>query len=606
MKCYNCRAEIENELKYCPRCGAEQGFSKELIEAAEKGDETAVADLYNRTYNSVYQSVRMLIKDEDTVLDIVQDAYIKGFQSLAQLKNPDSFRPWMKTIAVNLAKNYLVKKKAVLFSELIEDDEESGPEVKIADDDIDTRPELAVDQRETLRMIRQILDELPDEQRLLISLYYYEDKNAREIGEMLGINENTVRSRLKAAKKVVEEKILKLEEKEDIKLHSMLPIPFMVSMLHASSQLPLEIPNPQVLGAVQKTLAGGAKAGISLASKTAASDAAKSAGAGVAKAVSMKVIAVVTAAAVTIGGGAVAVHSHNSKATEKNPEVETPAALEQSLEQFAESQSTSSGKEYTGYLAMKDYQYEVNGQVYSGNGPGFDYSQIPDGWLDYQIEDLDGDGEDELIAVTAKEQAISFEIYEWDESAKEAVKATEFTPKRGDDVGYPKTDTFDLADADSGLSTFIFGEEEKYIGVLLWECSPPIADSYTMSSFAAVTYDGKEMKPACNSIYYDSAIRDEDMLKALIEKRKEAAEIFAGVGIPVTYEELTADEPIEGLNDLIAGKAENYQQIVKITSDWGEYRDEIHQWTEKAYGGENPKPLELSTIIVNGEHPSKK
>lgn len=605
MKCYNCRKEIENNLKYCPACGAEQGFSKELIEAAKAGDQEAITELYNRTYNNVYQSIYMLIKDQDTVLDILQDTYIKGFRSLEQLKNPDSFRAWIKTIGVNTAKNYLAKKKPLLFTDIEGGEEDELPELQIADDDKNIMPEESMDQKETHRLIHQVLSELSDEHRVLLSLYFFEEMNAREIGEFLGINENTVRSRLKAAKAVMEKKILALEKEQGVKIHSMLPIPFLAFLGDG--------PNAAVLQAVQSALSEGAKAGASLAaqsvvsegasavSKTAASAAAKTAGAGVAKAVSMKVVAAVTALAVTVGGGAVAVHKYNSSGEKDKAAVTT----EQSLEGFAESQKTAAGSQYTGYLAMKDYEYEVNGQVYTGNGPGFDCSELPSGWLDWQTGDLDGDGEDELVAVTAEEGTVGLEVYEWDEEKEEAVQAGSFVPKR-EGENYLKNGGFNLADAGSVLSTFIYGEEEKYIGILLWESAPPIADGYTIFSFAAASYDGETLSQAGDAICYDEAIRDENMLEALNLNQEKAANLFEEIELPVTLSDLQAEDAPMSLPDLIAQKAAGYQQIVKITSDWGEYRDEINEWTQKAYGGENPEALALSTIVIDGEHPVKK
>ena len=89
-------------------------ITKQMIDLAAKGDQYAIEQLYSLTYNSVYQSVKVLIRDEDTVLDILQDSYIKAFQSLAQLENPENFPAWVKRIAINKAKDHL-KKKRLLF-----------------------------------------------------------------------------------------------------------------------------------------------------------------------------------------------------------------------------------------------------------------------------------------------------------------------------------------------------------------------------------------------------------------------------------------------------------------------------------------------------------
>ena len=59
-------------------------FTQEMLALAAKGNQYAIEDLYRLTYNSVYKAAKALIQDEDMVLDIVQDSYIKGFQSLEE------------------------------------------------------------------------------------------------------------------------------------------------------------------------------------------------------------------------------------------------------------------------------------------------------------------------------------------------------------------------------------------------------------------------------------------------------------------------------------------------------------------------------------------
>ena len=71
-------------------------FTGKLIRKAAAGDQDAITELYELTYSSVYKTVKSMITDEDTVLDIVQDSFIKGFQSLDQLDTPENFRAWMK------------------------------------------------------------------------------------------------------------------------------------------------------------------------------------------------------------------------------------------------------------------------------------------------------------------------------------------------------------------------------------------------------------------------------------------------------------------------------------------------------------------------------
>ena len=138
-----------------------------MISKAAAGDQDAISALYNLTYSGVYKTVRSMIADEDTALDVVQDSYIKGFQSLAQLDEPENFRAWMKRIAINKAKDHLKKKKPVLFTEMANED---GEEIDFRDDRPDHCPEAVMDRKETARLMQEILGTLSEDQRLVIGM----------------------------------------------------------------------------------------------------------------------------------------------------------------------------------------------------------------------------------------------------------------------------------------------------------------------------------------------------------------------------------------------------------------------------------------------------
>ena len=232
MKCFNCSAEISEGLQICPQCGANLGFTKELIDRARNNDQVAITELYNKTYSSVYYTVKALIKDEDAALDILQDSYIKAFKSLEQLKEPEKFKAWVKQIAHNRAIDYLRKTKPLLFSEMESTD--SDTPLEFEDTNTDNLPEAVIDRDETSRLIREILNDLPDEQRAVISMFYYEQLSVKEIAEELGVSENTVKSRLNYGRKKIETKVLDLEKK-GTKLYGLAPIPFLLLLFKTQS-----------------------------------------------------------------------------------------------------------------------------------------------------------------------------------------------------------------------------------------------------------------------------------------------------------------------------------------------------------------------------------
>ena len=157
---------------------------EELVLLAKEGDQDAISALYEQTYNSVYQSVRAIMKDEDEALDVLQDSYIKGFQSLDKLEDPEKFQPWMKQIAANQARDYLRKKRPVLFSERVN---EEGEEIDLQhpDDVPENMPDEVIDRQETTRLMNDILSTLSQEQRMAISMFYYEELSIKEIAAAL-------------------------------------------------------------------------------------------------------------------------------------------------------------------------------------------------------------------------------------------------------------------------------------------------------------------------------------------------------------------------------------------------------------------------------------
>ncbi len=230
-------------------------ITPDLINKAAAGDQGAITCLYEQTYSSVYKTVRAMIRDEDAVLDILQDSYIKGFQSLQQLDSPDSFPAWMKRIAVNKAKDYMKKNKPLLFTEL-ENPEGELPEFR--DECPEHMPEVVLDRQETVRLMREILDSLSEDQRLVIGMYYYQQMSVKEIAAMLDCPENTVKSRLNYGRKKVETKVRDLEKK-GVKLYSLAPLAFLLWLFRLDAEAAVE-PSQRVLQGITAQNTAGAVA----------------------------------------------------------------------------------------------------------------------------------------------------------------------------------------------------------------------------------------------------------------------------------------------------------------------------------------------------------
>jgi len=293
---------------------------EEVVKGIGNKESDAYEEFFNRTVNKAYTIANKVLGDQGNTADVedmIQDAYITAFNKIDSLQDPDKALSWFGVIVGNKCRDHLKKKKDILFEEMDTDD--SSFEDTIENEYQEFIPEASVDYSETKRLMEEIVDGLPKDQKLCTLLFYYNDLSVKEIAEALDCSENTVKSRLSYSRKKIEEEVKTLEKK-GTKLYSIAPMPFISWMLEdAESTLYIpEVLKANVLG------------GIDLES-TAASVAAKSTEAKVittgattaGKAIAAKIIAGAVAAFLAIGGGLfISKHGNESASPVENIETQ--------------------------------------------------------------------------------------------------------------------------------------------------------------------------------------------------------------------------------------------------------------------------------------------
>ena len=456
MKCYNCGTELPDDQTVCPKCGSEQGITEKTIEDAARGSQDAMSELYMKTHNSVYAYLRFLIKDEDAVLDIMQDTYLKAFTKLDQIDAYERFGAWIKRIAHNLAIDRLRKKEAVSFSSLSGDDPDDV-QFEIEDEDTGSRPEDAYGKQETAELIGDILDSLSDEQRSCVILYYYDELSVKEIAAELGLSEGTVKSRLNYGRKKVEERVRELEKK-GTKLYGAAPLPFLLGLMRNAQADGYFEPPVSIKGAILEGAANSvpASAGASVELSQTAGAAAKAAAGTAVKAgglsLGTKIAAGILVVAVAGGGIGFAVKNAGKNRPPQPPAPPSSASVEETAqtddEEYA-SQEVSAQEESSQvvpeepaaspevpevfdpneyYKSVLDGYVEAIRRSIAEEDPGefseYSESSTIEGFimlckagddsasLDYAFVDLNGDGTDELIVA---------ERYYWDRTSNPTV-----------------------------------------------------------------------------------------------------------------------------------------------------------------------------------------
>ena len=180
----------------------ERGQIADLVKEAQAGDGQAMNRLLEAAYKNVlFQCQRIMDHPEDAE-DMAQEALLKIYEKLDTLREPERFVSWANTIASRLCLNERQRNPKDL--QFLEDEEGNSVLDNLEDFDLHNVPEAAMDSAETQRMVQQLVDKLPPEQRKTVMLYYNAEMSIKEIAERMVVSENTVKSRVNYEGRAIE------------------------------------------------------------------------------------------------------------------------------------------------------------------------------------------------------------------------------------------------------------------------------------------------------------------------------------------------------------------------------------------------------------------
>ncbi|MYG05108.1 sigma-70 family RNA polymerase sigma factor, partial [Candidatus Poribacteria bacterium] len=168
----------------------------QLIQRILAGDDTAFSMLVKKYQKPVHALAWRKVGDFHIAEEITQDTFLKAYQKLAMLKEPQRFLSWLYVIATNLCKAWLRKKR--LRTESLENTDSMAMEKATYSGYVISENErTAIEaQREA---VKKLLAKLQESERTVITLHYFGEMSSAEIGAFLGVSANTVRSRLRRA-----------------------------------------------------------------------------------------------------------------------------------------------------------------------------------------------------------------------------------------------------------------------------------------------------------------------------------------------------------------------------------------------------------------------
>lgn len=211
----------------------------ELVEKVKSGDKAAFSQLYESIYADTYRLAYSFTKSNEDAQDAVQNAFVILYKKIETLKNTNSFKSWFNTIVVNEALRINKKKKsyALNFTDVNDENSDSEFENSIIDENDNFTPENYADKKEIIKTVGKIMDELSEEQKQCLQLFYYEDMKIKDISKALNVPEGTVKTRLKRGKSKFEE-IAKEYEKKGYKFFGFSVLPIFFSSSLSNIQIP--------------------------------------------------------------------------------------------------------------------------------------------------------------------------------------------------------------------------------------------------------------------------------------------------------------------------------------------------------------------------------
>jgi RNA polymerase sigma-70 factor (ECF subfamily) len=165
-----------------------------LVNQAREGNRSALAQLADRFHEDIFRMVYYRIRSRVDAEDITQDVFLKAFQKISSVKDAAKFRGWLFSITLNRIRDFQRKKRFRSLFKKEDDNIESQPN-EMADSD---QPEALeqVLKKDFWRQIGLILKKLPNMEREVFLLRFFDHLSIKEIAGVLKKNESTIKTHL--------------------------------------------------------------------------------------------------------------------------------------------------------------------------------------------------------------------------------------------------------------------------------------------------------------------------------------------------------------------------------------------------------------------------
>ena len=180
---------------------------RKLLEDISKGKETALAELYGIFKGMVYNTALSYLQVQHAAEEVTQDVFVKIYQGASSFEGKSAPSTWIYRITINKAKDYLDyqkrQKRFGFVSSLFPGDEAAKP----IDLPVFDHPGAILENKENARILFQVIDLLPEQQKTAFILSYVEDLARQEVADVMELSLKAVESLLQRAKNNLRKKL---------------------------------------------------------------------------------------------------------------------------------------------------------------------------------------------------------------------------------------------------------------------------------------------------------------------------------------------------------------------------------------------------------------
>jgi RNA polymerase sigma-70 factor (ECF subfamily) len=181
---------------------------EELVRQTLDGQPSAYAELVQRWAAPVLAVCHARIRCWHAAEDLAQETLLRGLRALPSLASGERFGPWLRGIAQRVCLDWLKSKQSaqVPFTSLAADG--SPDDLLATDADAASRD---AEQAEESRKLMECVNQLDDDCREVLLLYYYQDVTYADLAELLGVSTATINARLTKARATLRERLRRVE-----------------------------------------------------------------------------------------------------------------------------------------------------------------------------------------------------------------------------------------------------------------------------------------------------------------------------------------------------------------------------------------------------------